>query len=102
MKAAFYPVILCFALAPPLVAAKPERDVGVERSVRESPHRNRYLIVVATDGTGDFTSVQRAVDRVPENNIRRFVILIKRGTYQEQIKISRKQSRSSLSGVTMP
>jgi PelA/Pel-15E family pectate lyase len=44
-------------------------------------------IVVATDGSGDVKTVQEAIDRVPENNKKRFVIFIKQGVYKEQIKV---------------
>jgi pectin methylesterase-like acyl-CoA thioesterase len=50
-------------------------------------NKNRYRLVVAADGSGDTTSVQQAIDRVPEYNTHRFVIHIKPGTYKEQIKI---------------
>ena len=45
-------------------------------------------IVVAADGSGDFTKIQQAVDRVPENNTRPIVIQIKPGVYQEQVRVS--------------
>lgn len=44
-------------------------------------------LTVAADGSGNVKSVQEAVNRVPENNKRRFVIFIKAGTYREQIRI---------------
>lgn len=44
-------------------------------------------LTVAIDGSGDVKSVQEAVNRVPENNKKRFVIFIKPGVYQEQIKV---------------
>ena len=44
-------------------------------------------LIVAADGTGDVKTVQKAIDRVPENNAQRFVIHIKPGVYQEQIKV---------------
>lgn len=47
----------------------------------------RADVIVATDGTGDVRTVQEAVNRVPENNKKPFVIFIKSGTYKEQIKI---------------
>ena len=47
----------------------------------------RADLTVAADGSGDFTTVQQAVDRVPENNSRRFVIYIKPGTYKEQVRV---------------
>jgi pectinesterase len=44
-------------------------------------------IIVAADGSGTVKSVQEAIDKVPENNKKRFVIFIKPGIYKEQIKI---------------
>jgi pectin methylesterase-like acyl-CoA thioesterase len=45
-------------------------------------------IVVAADGSGDFKTVQEAVDHVPDNNTKPVVIHIKPGVYQEQIRVS--------------
>ena len=44
-------------------------------------------VTVAADGTGTFKTVQEAVNKVPENNTKRFVIAIKPGTYKEQIRV---------------
>jgi PelA/Pel-15E family pectate lyase len=46
-------------------------------------------IVVAADGSGDFKTVQQAVDHVPDNNSQPVVIQIKRGVYQEQIRVTK-------------
>ena len=48
---------------------------------------NATDLTVAADGTGDVRTVQAAVDRVPANNKRRFVIEIKPGTYVEQVRV---------------
>ncbi len=45
-------------------------------------------IVVAADGSGDFRTVQQAVDGVPDNNNKRVVIHIKPGVYHEQVRVS--------------
>jgi PelA/Pel-15E family pectate lyase len=45
-------------------------------------------LVVAADGTGDFKTVQQAVDAVPDNNTKPVVIHIKPGVYQEQVRVS--------------
>lgn len=45
-------------------------------------------IVVAADGSGDFKTVQQAVDQVPDDNTQRVVIRIKPGIYKEQIRVS--------------
>jgi len=46
-------------------------------------------IVVAADGSGDFKTVQQAVDHVPDNNNQPVVIRIKRGVYQEQVRVNK-------------
>ncbi|MFI9638609.1 pectinesterase family protein [Micromonospora sp. NPDC051925] len=43
--------------------------------------------VVAQDGSGDFTSVQAAVDAVPSGNSSRYTITIRPGTYRELVSI---------------
>ena len=45
-------------------------------------------IVVAADGSGDFKTVQEAVDEVPDNNAQPIVIQIRPGVYKEQIRVS--------------
>ncbi|KAG9131612.1 hypothetical protein Leryth_015161 [Lithospermum erythrorhizon] len=47
--------------------------------------------VVATDGTGGFTSIQDAVAAAPESSSKRFVIYIKKGVYKENVEISKKK-----------
>ncbi|HEY5039960.1 MAG TPA: pectinesterase family protein, partial [bacterium] len=42
-----------------------------------------YNIIVAQDGTGNFTDVQQAFNAVPSNSSTRTVIFIKNGTYQQ-------------------
>lgn len=44
-------------------------------------------ITVAADGSGDVKTIQAAVDRVPADNKKRFVIAIKPGTYVEQVRV---------------
>src|SRR5689334_4714585 len=44
-------------------------------------------ITVATDGSGDFTSVQKAVASIPKDNTQRIVIFIKDGVYKEKVKV---------------
>src|SRR5437763_1654856 len=44
-------------------------------------HAQDRRIVVAADGSGDFRTVQEAIDAVPDNSLDRTVILIKPGVY---------------------
>ena len=47
----------------------------------------RGAVVVAVDGSGDYRSVQNAVDAAPSHSQRRFVIHIKPGVYKEHIVV---------------
>jgi PelA/Pel-15E family pectate lyase len=49
---------------------------------------NKADLTVAADGSGNVKTIQAAVEEVPENNQKRFVIFIKKGVYQEQVRIS--------------
>lgn len=44
-------------------------------------------VVVAKDGSGNYTSVQQAINSVPDNNKSWYTINIKKGTYKEVIKV---------------
>lgn len=48
---------------------------------------NAADITVAADGSGDVRNVQEAIEKVPANNTRRFVIAIKPGIYREQVRV---------------
>lgn len=56
-------------------------------------------ITVAADGSGNVKTVQEAVDRVPAGNSKRFVIAIKPGTYNEQVRIPANKPYISLVGT---
>ncbi len=43
--------------------------------------------VVAKDGTGNFSTVQDAINAVPENNSKPYLILVKNGEYDELVEI---------------
>ncbi len=55
-------------------------------------------LVVAADGSGDFKTVQAAVDAVPANSETRTTILVKRGTYAELVVISAEKKKLTLRG----
>ena len=50
-----------------------------------SPLSNSNTITVALDGSGDYTSIQEAIDSAPENA----TITVKEGTYQEHVYINK-------------
>ncbi|MGM0879708.1 MAG: pectate lyase [Bacillota bacterium] len=55
------------------------------------------VVVVAKDGTGDFTTVQAAVDAAPNYSTKRHVIYIKTGVYREKLNVP--SSKTNLSFV---
>jgi pectinesterase len=57
-----------------------------------------FRAVVASDGSGDYKSVQAAIDAVPDNNLNQYNIYIKPGTYKEHVFIPRGKGRLSLIG----
>jgi pectinesterase len=55
-------------------------------------------IVVAIDGSGHFTSVQSAIDSIPDENTEPRVIVIKPGTYKERLVIDESKTFITLRG----
>lgn len=55
-------------------------------------------IIVAQDGSGDYTTVQDAIDSVPVNNNTMKIILIKNGDYEELITIPAGKNNIALVG----
>jgi pectinesterase len=51
--------------------------------------RENADVIVAQDGSGDFTTIQAAINAAPVNGTRHFVILIKKGIYNEKLFIEK-------------
>ncbi len=51
------------------------------------------IYIVAKDGSGDFTSLQQAVDEAPRGGLEPTVILLRMDTYQEKVVIHRDHLR---------
>ncbi|CAF2124286.1 hypothetical protein BRARA_C02347 [Brassica rapa] len=60
--------------------------------------RIRANFVVAKDGSGQFNSVQQAVNACPDKNPGRCIIYIKAGIYREQVIIPKKKNNIFLFG----
>lgn len=54
------------------------------------PPADRTRLVVAADGSGDFSTVQGAVDFVPDRPARRTTIFIRNGFYEEIVSLANK------------
>lgn len=66
----------------------PQENVAVTGAGMVPNAQQNVDIIVAQDGTGDFTTIQAAINSIPNNNTTLKVILIKKGTYNEKIYIS--------------
>ncbi|MFF0776413.1 pectinesterase family protein [Nonomuraea wenchangensis] len=78
------PLLLVLTVTPAEAQGTPKRDT----------------IVVAADGTGDHTTVQAAVDAVPSGNTSPVTILVRKGTYRQQVVIPPDKPYISLVGDT--
>ncbi|MPY64797.1 pectinesterase family protein [Streptomyces spongiae] len=56
-------------------------------------------LTVAKDGSGQYTSVQKAVDAVPANNGSRVLIQVKPGTYRETVKVPSNKPHITIQGT---
>lgn len=61
-------------------------------------HAQGKRIIVAQDGTGQYTTVQAALDAVPGNNKKPFIIYIKKGVYKEKLLLDSTKSFVTLTG----
>jgi pectinesterase len=63
--------------------------------------QDKFEFIVAQDGSGDFTSVQAAVDASKAFPDQRVIIHVKNGTYREKVKIPACNTRLSLIGESV-
>ncbi|KAK9756928.1 hypothetical protein RND81_01G130300 [Saponaria officinalis] len=61
------------------------------RILQQANATTRADLVVAKDGSGNFTTVEAAVAAAPNNSDTRFVIYIKGGAYYENIEVDKKK-----------
>ena len=53
-----------------------------------------YQAIVAVDGSGDYKTVQEAINAVPDGQTKPWLILIKNGLYNEQVIIPKNKGRA--------
>lgn len=66
----------------------PQQNVEVSGSGMIPNSQQNADIIVSQDGTGDFVTIQEAINSIPANNSVMKTILIKNGTYNEKLFIS--------------
>lgn len=60
-----------------------------------------FDMVVAQDGSGDYPSIQSAIERVDNNKDTRTLIFIKNGVYNEKVRVYSSKKNLSLIGQSM-
>ncbi len=58
-------------------------------------------VIVAADGSGDYTSIQAAIDAAPANRTTPYVIFIKNGTYYEKVSVPQNKTFIHLVGESV-
>ncbi|MBA2807253.1 pectate lyase [Streptomyces sp. KM273126] len=77
----------------------PRSSLGVTDTVGTKAAVAATTITVAKDGSGQYTSVQQAVDAVPAGNGSRVVIAVKPGTYRETVKVPSNKPHVTIQGT---
>lgn len=65
---------------------------------RAAMARNPERVVVAAEGSGDFCTIQGAVDQIEPHRDAPAEILVRKGTYREMVRIGRERRRIHLVG----
>ena len=62
-------------------------EISFTTMERQQPEVRLYDAIVAQDGSGDYTTVQAAIDAAPEGRVKPWLILIKNGRYNEHVDV---------------
>ncbi|XP_061361289.1 probable pectinesterase/pectinesterase inhibitor 12 [Gastrolobium bilobum] len=65
----------------------PSREHDLLQSLDGEEYNPNEVLVVAADGTGNFSSITEAINYAPNNSVDRTVIYVKRGIYEEYVEI---------------
>jgi len=76
--------------------AGPRSSIGTTASTLAAA---ATTLTVAKDGSGQYTTVQAAVNAVPTNNASRVVIQVKPGTYRELVKVPSNKPHVTIQGT---
>ncbi|WP_128432307.1 pectinesterase family protein [Streptomyces cyaneus] len=77
--------------------AGPRSSIGTTAAAAST--KAATTLTVAKDGSGQYTTVQSAVDAVPANNASRVVIAVKPGTYRELVKVPANKPHVTIQGT---
>ncbi|XP_061361788.1 probable pectinesterase/pectinesterase inhibitor 12 [Gastrolobium bilobum] len=68
------------------------------RFLQSTEHDPKEVLVVAADGTGNFSTITEAIRFVPNNSFYRTMIYVKEGIYEENVEIPSYKTNISLFG----
>lgn len=74
---------------------------SVDRMMMETESRMRPRVTVASNGSGDFTTIGDAINMAPNSSLDRYLIQIKAGIYMENVIIPRNKVNIMLVGDGM-
>ncbi|KAI9181737.1 hypothetical protein LWI28_018085 [Acer negundo] len=66
--------------------------------LQTSVNETKFDLIVAKDGTGNYTTITEAVEAAPNSSTTRFVIYIKAGAYFENVEVVRKKTMLTFIG----
>lgn len=78
--------------------AGPRSSIGTTSSATAGT-KAATTLTVAKDGSGQYSTVQAAVNAVPANNASRVVIAVKPGTYRETVKVPSNKPHVTIQGT---
>ncbi|MEV6381800.1 pectinesterase family protein [Streptomyces sp. NPDC051773] len=94
----YYPYTLDKAADVPALlksGAGPRSSIGTTATTKAAA---ATTLTVAKDGSGQFTTVQKAIDAVPAGNTARVVISVAPGTYREVVKVPSNKPHVTIQG----
>lgn len=96
MKRGMLSLLMLFISGTIISACGDDDGEGVE--IDQSLNQVVYDYIVAKDGSGDFTTVQEALDDIPFLKEERTYVYIKNGVYEEVITLEKKKNNVTLIG----
>ncbi|MEW2810403.1 pectinesterase family protein [Streptomyces massasporeus] len=99
---AYYPYTLDRAADLPSIltsGAGPRASLGTVTTAASTKAAAATTLTVAQDGSGQYRTVQAAVNAVPANNPSRVVIAVKPGTYRELVKVPSNKPHVTVQGT---
>jgi pectinesterase len=79
--------------------AGPRGSIGTTATTATTKAAAATTLTVAKDGSGQYKTVQAAVNAVPANNPSRVVIAVKPGTYRELVKVPSNKPHVTIQGT---